>query len=288
MVDRLRDIRLRLERAKSNFNRFNAEHAKYLSGPPPPYRAGAQSGGRDKLLIVAHEVAPLPPEWTLLVADIVTDCRFVLDYLAYQLVIRHTGQDPPPNAEHIEFPIFRLEVSDPKGAAGFFEFGKSGQTTQRSGLAKIINMGADVQRFIWDIQPYKTPGTTGRAEDNGLWILHDLCNTYKHRLLSPAALLSRDVQVSLLIEAGSITGIEAIPRDVPGPLSQGVELAEFRLIGSAPGTEIKVETQPTAFVGLEPGTALERNGVHEFLGTIVEYVGWITDELSRIGNLTAP
>jgi hypothetical protein len=238
------------------------------------------------VLIVVHTVQPLPPEWTLLIADIITDCRFVLDYLAYQLVIRHTGQDPPPNADRIEFPVFRLEVGDPNGAAGFFEFGKSGQPTQRSGLAKIMNTEGDVQRFIWGIQPYKTPGATGRAEDNALWILHDLCNTYKHRLLSPAALLSREVKVGLRIESGSITSVEAIPRDVPGPLSKGVELAEFRLIGSTPGTKITVATQPTAYVGLEPGTALDRNGIHEFLGNIVDYVGWITDELTRIGDLS--
>jgi hypothetical protein len=117
------------------------------------------------------------PDWSLLVSDIVCDLRFILDNLAYELVIANTGADPPPNERGIEFPIF-----DDKGK--FMQTRNDGRPVRISGLAKIGDMDAWVQRMIEELQPYHEE----QPQNNGFMNLNEMCNTYKHRLLAPVLL----------------------------------------------------------------------------------------------------
>src|SRR4051812_1987621 len=65
--------------------------------------------GRLHIAIVMVIEGQPPHEWGFLVGDILLDLRSTLDYIAYQAVIAHTGQDPPPNPRRIEFPIYKDE-----------------------------------------------------------------------------------------------------------------------------------------------------------------------------------
>src|SRR6266702_4095367 len=71
LADYIAAINKRLDRAKRNFERFDAEHAEYMGRPSGPYRALAepQSGSRGDFLVRAKIDAA--PDWTLLVADII-------------------------------------------------------------------------------------------------------------------------------------------------------------------------------------------------------------------------
>jgi hypothetical protein len=276
-VSPLRDIRIRLDRAENNFKRFDSELRAYFEGPPDPYGVRPEVDERGNGRVITYG-APIP-DWSLLVADIITDLRSTLDYLAYQLVIRNTGQDPPPNWRRIEFPIFLREVD-------FFDCDKKGQPNKGSGLAKSMNMDADVQRFIWDVQPYKMSGADGLAENNGLWIFNELCNMYKHRLLSQVllALLDR-YQLSLKVIRGRMSVRDFTIHPFPTDLKNGAVLATFRL-ANATDSVIQVETQPTVYVVFEPGTAAERIPVWDLLNGLVGTVGWIVKELARKGDLS--
>jgi len=116
--------------------------------PRHPLLGGAE--GR----IYFHFAKPVPPNWGLLFSDIVTDLRFALDYLAYELVIANTRQDPPPDPRGIEFPVYLKRE-------GFKSHGGGG------GWRQIHNMNVRVQAYLQRVQPYKTPQSKGGPEACG-------------------------------------------------------------------------------------------------------------------------
>ena len=278
MPDYLFDVNKRLNRAKSNFDRFDSELSEYWRLPSGPYRAVTElkDGSRGECLIVAR--VQQHPDWALLVADILTDCRFALDFLAYQLVIRNTGQDPPPDPEDIEFPIF----VDP---LIFLERNKQGQPTKRSGLRKIQNMSQAVQSYITDVQPYKVDPANPRHA--GIWLLHELCNVYKHRLLEPALLVLKELKVTFQI-IGDVRVEDAEGFQLGGKeLTDGTPIGRFRLVAgpNGKGAKVQVETEPNAQICFPKGSPAEMILVHDVLNGTVGTIDQIVTELARIGDL---
>jgi len=272
------DVNKRLDRAKASFDRFDTELVAYLQLPSGPYRAVTeiQEKSQGDCLIIA-KVEP-HPDWALLVADIVTDCRFALDFLAYQLVIRNTGQDPPPDPEDIEFPIF----IDP---LIFLESNKQGQPTKRSGRRKIQSMSQPAQTYITDVQPFNVVPADPRGA--GIWVLHELCNVYKHRLLEPALLVLKELQVTFQI-IGDATIENAEGFQLGGrELSDGTPLGRFRLVAgpSGKGAQVQVQTAPNAQVCFPKGSPAEMIPVYDVLNGTVGTVDRIVSDLVRIGNL---
>lgn len=116
-------------------------------------------------------VAAMPDDWRLRVAvvlgDIVHCLRSVLDQLAWQLVINHSGRPKTVKGKQlIDFPIKYRR----KALTSTYAFGKV----------------ARGDRTILDVaQPYKGTGT---PKLHGLALIHQLSNRDKHRVLSPILL----------------------------------------------------------------------------------------------------
>jgi len=98
-------------------------------------------------------------EWAVVIGDIAHELRSLLDHMVWQLAL---SQVTLPYGK-TEFPIFT-------GSALY----------NRDGLRKIPNLSASQKAFIEGLQPYHAGQD---AYTHPLWLLHELNNTDKHRLL---------------------------------------------------------------------------------------------------------
>lgn len=108
---------------------------------------------------------PDPIGWGLLFGDCIHNLRCVLDHAVYELAIRASGQDPPPNERGLQFPITN---SDNKWA------GQKG---------RIEPLTDDAKRVIYCAQPYQTGHKY--VELSPLSFLRDFDDADKHRLVTP-------------------------------------------------------------------------------------------------------
>lgn len=114
------------------------------------------------LRVQIREDAPLE-RWGLIVGDILHNLRTCLNYVVYQLAVRGSSLDPPPDAGSLQFPIF------------IKEHGNHGYDSKAP--KQIANIPGGAAALIKDLQPF------GKA-DADLWVLRELSNADKHKTLT--------------------------------------------------------------------------------------------------------
>jgi len=238
------DIGQRLTRAKNNVDRLGAEIVGFVTNESTYTRAAyIDPDGNGRVYI--RSVAPFPEHWGLLIGDIVTDLRFSLDYAAYELSVRGSGQNPPPRPRRIEFPVFLHEER-------FMACNDRGQPLPSSGLAKIEHVTGTARTIIERVQPYK-PGNGG--EPYWLWVLHELCNLNKHRFI-PVSLnyLTRAV-IDLTARDATVDWVEAqdVERFEPNAVI-GLFHVTRNPDPSTPQIDIDIETATDVIFQLEDPT----------------------------------
>jgi hypothetical protein len=116
-------------------------------------------------IIVNIKSDPPVKRWSLMFADSIHNLRCALDYLIYAIAIHESGgQDPPPNADALQFPICDSNSS----------FANS--NTQR----RIKTLSDPVRAAIEAMQPYNRPH---HQLPPPLALLRDFANMDKHKLL---------------------------------------------------------------------------------------------------------
>jgi hypothetical protein len=136
-------------------------------------RANTHANGQR---IIIFSVKGNPPavdlSFTIQVGEAIHQLRSALDHLVYELVVAHTKKPPTFNSA---FPIIgrgRTKNGVPKQAADVY-------ATNVSTLKQNISRTAMTR--IDDLQPFKLDAAS--RDNDALWILSELDNTYKHRLL---------------------------------------------------------------------------------------------------------
>jgi hypothetical protein len=205
--------------------------------------------------VVRAKITNPLPDWRLLVSDIVCDMRFLLDNLAYELVVANTGMEPPPNVRRIQFPI-----SGDRGE--FMETDRKGKPTYRSGRTKMEDMGPWVQRLIEAIQPYHDVAGGVLPQESGLLILNEMCNTYKHRLLVPILLKFQKIKISIQAEGCSVSALTPVQN--VGELKDGVVVATFLVERYSDKAEIHIATQLFTNLGFPAGVFAEFHNILDF------------------------
>lgn len=153
----------------------------------------------------------LPMEWSILAGEIIYNVRTALDHLAWQVVLRCGGQPTRQTA----FPIFADEDS----------FDESSQRM-------LAGMSEEARVLIRALQPFVTGRDHPQMET--LWVLHELHNIDKHRVLHlPELYLT---SASYLFEGPADAEVETVVRLDRGPLTSGAPMAHFRFGGAAPVT----------------------------------------------------
>jgi hypothetical protein len=160
---RLVQVKVRVRRAKEQFDALNREFKKFTEGEPHRYIR--------KLNLNPPEVrfhfeqrATFPVDWGVKIGEIAHNLHSALDHFIWQAVFHETGK-PPTNIK-LAFPIYLSRVGFEKNAA-----------------PKTKGLSAATRALIQEVQPF----VTGKNAEDPLWHLHQLSIHDKHHSVSFAA-----------------------------------------------------------------------------------------------------
>lgn len=205
----------------------------------------------ETVVFTLGDVREPPPRLGIFTGDFVQNCRAALDHLAWQLV-KYPAQPTPekPTADkEIAFPIYARQSA----------------YTGR----ELRGATPEAKALIEATQPYHA-GKDARSHP--LWVLRELSNWDKHRVLHTVA--------NSIGPTGVLAGEEILERIefvAPGIVQEGAELAKFTLKSEA-SPEMKVQLYFALHVTFGDGPAVGRN-VDRVLVDIFNFVTDITPRL---------
>ncbi len=154
----LAGVRLKIERAKHHIRDFEIRKQMFFEAHPYFVTADEEPETGDKVFRVKI-VWDIPNDMPLLVGDAIHNLRTALDHLAYQLVL--ANKNVPTKATY--FPI-----------------AESIDKYKASSAGKVQGMSPSAIQAIDAAKPYQ-------GGNDQFWVLHELDNFDKHRLLVPIA-----------------------------------------------------------------------------------------------------
>lgn len=154
---------LKFGRAEEHFDTLCNEVELWAKSDPCAISKQCNAEGSRYSFSVEIKKPPSLNQWSLIAGDCVHNLRSALDNLVYALAIRDSGNDPPPSADRLQFPI-----ADDNGA-----FVKQG--------FRIAPLSDATQARIERAQPYNRPH---QELPPLLSLLRDFNNLDKHRLLN--------------------------------------------------------------------------------------------------------
>ena len=163
--------RLRLEKAKAHRARIAKLWNGFIEGDDPyTTLVHVDDDGWGAIEVYPDEAIPLD-EISLESGELLYQLRAALDSLVYELAIIDTGQDPPPDAEKLEFPI------------------RSSQANFEEVAWKIAPLSERHRMMVNSLQPYPAPNQTDAMKimAETLNVLHDWARKDRHRGLHAVA-----------------------------------------------------------------------------------------------------
>lgn len=211
------DHRAKLAQARKHLDTLDNEIV--LFDKSDPYSAGTYYDAKDEGYIARiHVSRDLPPEWSLIVGDMLHNMRSALDNLAYALVVAHSGKPTEQEARNIQF-----LVCDGPG-----EF--------KDRCARYLGkMSTGTQATIEGLQPYNavTPGYR-----HPLSVVRDLSNVDKHRHI---ILTRATAEMSSIVLEGPGLPPGTTVVGFQGPFEEGTEIARWKYVGGPPyNPEVKM------------------------------------------------
>ena len=215
--------RLKLQRAESQAKQIRREFAEWFSVENNPYSLSVENDGSAREWWVVWRVhKPLPEMWPVRIGEIVHNLRSALDHVIYE------ASAPAPDGNPLagtEFPIFLEEEPYRK-------------TRRGGGLYKIRGLSPEAKAFVERCQPF----TCGNPKGHFLWILQELSNADKHRLLNFAS--TYNIKGDMIMEwEPAVSGIEWTRLTSQGKLEDGAEFFRICVTGASPDTKADVTGQ---------------------------------------------
>ncbi len=146
---------------------LESEIADWLRAHPYTfYSEPENTQSTEHIVHIRFQREPDVVRWGLLFGDVVHHMRGTLDHLVYQLAIRESRQDPPPDWKSLTFPIAANEDS------------------WNSQAGRISGLSEPMRTAIQGVQPYKLhPPHLAKADF--IYILRELDDATKHREVPP-------------------------------------------------------------------------------------------------------
>jgi hypothetical protein len=202
-------VNSKIERAKAHIGNLEQEIRAFAKLKPYTVRIDREKsagGGTVKIFAVDNKIGIPDVSISLTAGEAVYQMRSALDHLIHQLVIANGQAAKLEDSRRHQFPIF--ESSD-------------GYVARARGM--IDGVADGVARIIESQQPYKR--TPHSPHQDPLWILQDLNNTDKHRLI-PVAVVGLNV-LRGRDSADDVTYADLFEMRRPGPLKHGEMLARL-------------------------------------------------------------
>jgi len=219
--------------AKLDRARVHATELKALVEESLRNAGGFESRPGDRpgeLVFVATGVPRIDPAWSTVLGDVLTNLRAALDHLAWQLVVLSDGEP----TKQTSFPI---RTPGPDG--------------QAPRALTLRGARPDMLAELEEIQPAGPHPLDGQpTENNGLFILNELVNIDKHRLLLLIA-----AQLSLRGAWWPVIGDDPGPslQVADGPLRTGSVAARFDFLDSTPPEGFDPHLEYTVVLADAPG-----------------------------------
>ena len=217
----------RVARAEEHRQEGAALWNEYIAETPHEFRLVEIGEDAGKFAMIVSEQAPPPLRLSTIIGEWLFNLRAALDNCVYDAAIADSGQDPPPSASALQFPI----CDSPQ------LFAKSS--------ARVRPLHRHTQELVEAVQPYMCP----TLDNSALWWLNELARLDRHRALSLTTALIADAAPA--VYAPSAKRIEFEPSDErPLRLTKGEAiLGTFSVYPFAPGDE--VSANPDAGIDFE-------------------------------------
>lgn len=262
---RLSRPRARLERAKAHHREFGKVWNAFLDQDEPYYISVAiDDTGKGRIYV---EPVDLPAnELSLEFGEMLYQLRATLDSLVYELAIIDSGEDPPPDADKLEFPI------------------RSSETAFDQAAWKMRPLSELHRDMIESIQPYDIEQ---RAEGHQLTaktldLLNDLARKDRHRGLHVVASwgANRNPHIHTLPPGCSLEWLTATP---DGILEDEGEVASFKIAGWEPGMHLEANPDLTIDVTVReaPPPVDDRDTLHHRARTMIAVVAVVIEGFEK-------
>ncbi len=199
-------------------------------------------------LILVDRIDPVPVDFQVSIGQVLYNLRSALDHLAWQLVIANNGNP----GKSTSFPIVD-DVLDERGNV------------------RTLKIGGGVHPNAWALieaaQPYH------RTDDptlDPLWILNELGNIDKHRLLIVLAMGFDAQRVNLKDSLGG--GVHHVRLDEPRPLKPGTYLGTFATPADAYDPQVQMDYQVSGFVAFHEREVCASKRVTDVLEHLLQAV----------------
>ncbi len=209
MAFEIRLLNARLDRAEQHFKTFGQVWAEYLDNGPHTLIRAADDGGT--VTVRLRRNMPLPVELSVAFGELLYELRAALDNCLYAVAVLASGQNPPPNAARLEWPI-RLTPAEWKNQAARYQY-----------------LPSEIADALEAIQPYRAQ----LPDWNCLAILHELARVDRHRSMHGLGLYLSEFR--LLADREQV---EVLDTGAPGIVHDGAEIARVRVVG---GVELTPE-----------------------------------------------
>lgn len=198
-------------------------------------------------VVVRVKILKSPPiEWAIIIGEIAHNLRSCLDLMAWQLALSQVSIP----YDKTEFPIFTDST-----------------LYKRNGLRSIRDLSTRQKAFIEGLQPYHAGED---AQTHPLWLLHELNNTDKHRLLpisNLAVLYGPDPEGKIRIFAPNGERLEIqfmLHPQLGEPMEDNAKLFTFKILDVvSPTKQVNVYADVT-------GSILFGNGIKANSGRRVD------------------
>ncbi|PXA77639.1 hypothetical protein DCC26_08090 [Auritidibacter sp. NML120779] len=195
-------VQARLQRCQDHIASFRSTWDKHLASRPHSVGMDIDEEGNGRLFLIRHKEPPLI--LSLFLGEFLYELRAALDNALYAVAIIDSGDNPPPKAEQLEWPICQSE-----------EAWKRHRSRRLSALSK------ELQDDLYAIQPFNA-----EAPDwNCLAILNDMARLDRHRAVH--FITSFASEGWMKHDKELVNDLEAFP----GPIRSDGTFVTFRWLG---------------------------------------------------------
>jgi hypothetical protein len=254
-------VRAKLTRANRHAEELICEIAAW--GERHPYGHTSEFDPDTSTYVFRYRIyEPPPPEWSVIIGDIVHNLASALDHLAWQLVILNCRT---PIDRQTAFPIFgdkeKWESSKRLGGQWMME-----------GMSDFHKLALRWYQPYWSNDPEKPP----------LARLRQLWNFDKHRTLTPVlGKYAPDSTITLHavhdVQLGTFTGSSSAPL---GPVEDDAEFARVPVVPSGPYPTIHLQGEVALDILFGEGSGSVGERIDETLSAIYLYVDGVFQELA--------
>ena len=242
------DYVLRLRWAEDRVVRLSEQIERFMKTQANPFFEEIDPATGEHVFRSRKMGSP-PANIGLEISECLFHLRSTLDYVAQRLGDVHSGPIPKANIEELRKPEFPIFGERPPNS--------------REWAKKIGRAHPDAIKIIEDMQPYRG----GDYTVHPLWVLHELNNIDKHRMITPVAVarLIKDIH-----EVNAKTLRARIP--LGGPLEAGTEVYRTSYVAINPDLPSYIKVDFIVDIGFDDTSVVAYHPVRAWLTAILEFI----------------